>query len=132
MSTRVSLLRFDGTLAGASASTSFTDKGVIVVIIVVVLIFLFFILFVKRVPILCAISDVIREHVPVHRLLYSLVVCHLCQPPLVDGFTGLFLLHDAKDAIIEMLVEVLSVVEGGRACRALAGGIRRIARDLFR
>src|ERR1700712_81676 len=49
---------------------------------------------------------------------------------VIDGLTGLFLLYDSQDTVIEMFIEVLCIDEGGGASRALASGILAIACQL--
>ena len=60
-------------------------------------------------------------------LLHCLLQLHIRvdfrESLLVDGFGGLFLLHRAETAIIQMLVEILWVAENDRAFGTLASRI---------
>lgn len=58
-----------------------------------------------------------------HRLLHLLVRVDLCQSLLVDSLTGLFLLHNTENTVVQMLVEILGIAECTRASRALASRI---------
>src|SRR5699024_2330878 len=65
------------------------------------------------------------------RLVDALVVLNLGQALGVDGLCRVLLLHDAQHTVVQMLVEVLGVGEGLRACAALARSIWSIARELL-
>lgn len=51
---------------------------------------------------------------------------------LVDGLAGLFLLHNAKDTVIQVLIKLLRVAESARAGRALASGVAAVSHGVIR
>ena len=63
-----------------------------------------------------------REHVAIHGLLDGLVAGDLGEAGFVDGFAGVFVFELGVDAVVQVVVEVLGVVEHGAAGRAFARG----------
>lgn len=108
--------RLDATLAGARAART---VGVVILVIIVVLFLLvvFLVVIVARNGILNAFGQTIA----VQSLGNVLVLSDRGKKALVDGLTGIGLLHNAKHTVVEMLVEFLSIDEcdgaGGASTR---------------
>lgn len=64
------------------------------------------------------VLDAFGETIAVQGIRDVLVLSHGGQETLVDSLARVSLLHDAEYTVIQMLVEVLSVGEDDRACRA--------------
>lgn len=60
-----------------------------------------------------------------------LVVLDLGQSLCIDGLCGILLLHNSKDTVVQMLVEVLGIGEGLRTRGTLSSGIGSIASEFL-
>ena len=65
-------------------------------------------------------SMLLGQGVVSKRIDYGLVVVHRGEISLVDGLTGIALLDDTQNTLVQMFVEVLGVAEGARTGRAPA------------
>ena len=86
---RVSLCRFEGTFARAPVGIKLMRIVIVIVIIIIISVNGF---------------GGVRNHMLLHCLLYFLVRSDFSEPLLVNGFTGLLLLYNSEDTVIDMFV----------------------------
>ena len=123
-------------MAGGPGAALARRRAVGLVVLHVVILFVFVLVFLAlalRVLVLGLGRDVVERDdvVLLHRLLHRAVARDLGQVVLVDGLARLLLLERLEYAVVQVVVEVLGVTEHGRARRALARRVARLAARAF-